>query len=202
MLRYIIITCHTKLMIKLLLWHAFAYTNAAGNIFDGLYCYTEDLLVLEAASHYEVSLPGDCCIATPLKADVRERLLSAHPDRRYVKFIVDGIRRGFRIGCTASRSDLGSSTRNMPAAYSNSSVVDKYLKEEQEYGRLVVVECMQAGDIHVSKLGVIPKKHQPGKWRLIVDLSSPKGASTNDFISPSLCSLSYASVDDAAAYVF
>ena len=57
-------------------------------------CYTEDLLVLEAASHYEVSLPGDCYrVTTLLKADVREHLLSAHPDRRYVKFIIDGIRR-------------------------------------------------------------------------------------------------------------
>ena len=192
-------------MVKLPLWHAFAYTNAAGNVSDGLYGYTEDLLALGAASHYEVSLPVDCChITTPLEADadVWERLLSAHPDRRYVKFIVDGIQRGFRIGCNASRSDLRSSTRNVLATYSNSSVVDKYLKEELEHGRLVVVESMQAGDIHVSKLGVIPKKHQPGKWRLIVNLSSPKGASTNDFISPSLCSLSYASVDDAAAYVF
>lgn len=35
----------------------------------------------------------------------------------------------------------------------------------------------------------------------MVDLSSPKGASTNDFFSP-LCSLSYASVEDAAVYVF
>ena len=59
-----------------------------------------------------------------------------------------------------------------------------------------------AGNVHVSKLGVIPKKHQPGKWRLIVDFSSPKGASINDFIDPSFCSLTYASVEDAAAYVF
>ena len=61
----------------------------------------------------------------------------------------------------------------MLAAYSNSSVVDNYLKEELEHSRLIVVESMQAGDIHVSELGVIPKKHQPRKWRLIVELSSP-----------------------------
>ena len=35
-----------------------------------------------------------------------------------------------------------------------------------------------------------------------MDLSSPKGASINDFIDPSFCSLTYASVEDAAAYVF
>ena len=39
--------------------------------------------------------------------------------------------------------------------------------------------------------------HQPNKWRLIVDLSYPKGHSVNDGILKSLCSLSYISVDDA-----
>ena len=90
----------------------------------------------------------------------------------------------------------------MLAAYSNSSVVDKYLKKEVEYGCLVVVESLLADDIHVSKLGIIPKKHQLRNWRLLVDLSSSKGTSTNDFVSPSLCFLSYASVDDAAAYIY
>ena len=44
---------------------------------------------------------------------------------------------------------------------------------------------------------MIPKPHQPGKWRLITDLSSPNGTSINDGIDSQLCSLSYASVDDA-----
>ena len=51
--------------------------------------------------------------------------------------------------------------------------------------------------IHVSPLGLIPKAHQTNKWRLIVDLSNPAGSSTNDGIDPTLCSLCYASVDDA-----
>ena len=51
--------------------------------------------------------------------------------------------------------------------------------------------------VHVSRFGVIPKPHQPGKWRLITDLSSPKGSSVNDGVAPALCSVSYASVDDA-----
>ena len=35
----------------------------------------------------------------------------------------------------------------------------------------------------MSRFGVISKPHQPGKWRLITDLSSPKGASVNDGIN-------------------
>ena len=55
----------------------------------------------------------------------------------------------------------------------------------------------QFPQVHVSCFGVIPKNHQPGKWRLIVNLSHPKGSSVNDGISPALCSLHYSSVDEA-----
>ncbi len=43
---------------------------------------------------------------------------------------------------------------------------------------------------------MIPKKHQPGKYRLIVDLSSPAGKSVNDGIAKEVCSLSYTKIDD------
>ena len=52
-----------------------------------------------------------------------------------------------------------------------------------------------------SPFGVIPKRHSPGKWRLILDLSNPSGSSVNDGINPELCSLSYISVDDVARVV-
>ena len=44
---------------------------------------------------------------------------------------------------------------------------------------------------------VIPKG-KSGKWRLIIDLSSPVGRSVNDGIDPEWCSMKYISVDDAA----
>ena len=50
---------------------------------------------------------------------------------------------------------------------------------------------------HINRFGVIPKKHQPGKWRLIVDLSHPSGHSINDSIPKTLCSLSYITIDSA-----
>ena len=37
--------------------------------------------------------------------------------------------------------------------------------------------------IHSSPIGAISKKHKPGKWHLIMDLSSPAGSSINDGIS-------------------
>ena len=55
---------------------------------------------------------------------------------------------------------------------------------------------------HISRFGVIPKANQPGKWRLIVHLSHPKGKSVNDGVSPELCSLHYVKADDVAWMVW
>ena len=52
-------------------------------------------------------------------------------------------------------------------------------------------------DVHVSRFGVIPKSHQINSWRLILDLSFPKGKSVNDGIPKDLCSLHYITVDNA-----
>ena len=52
--------------------------------------------------------------------------------------------------------------------------------------------------LQVNKMGVIPKGHTPGKWRLITDLSSPTGTSVNDGIETEVTSLSYITVDNVA----
>ena len=55
--------------------------------------------------------------------------------------------------------------------------------------------------LHVSSFGVIPKTGQPGKWRLILDLSSPHGLSVNDGIDPNQFSLHYIKFDDVVTMV-
>ena len=52
-------------------------------------------------------------------------------------------------------------------------------------------------DAHINRFGVIPKNHQPNKWRLIIDLSHPASRSVNDGIPKNLCSLTYITVDSA-----
>ena len=51
--------------------------------------------------------------------------------------------------------------------------------------------------VHTSRFGVIPKGSS-GKWRLIVHMSVPEGASVNDGVSKPLSSLSYVGISDAA----
>ena len=53
--------------------------------------------------------------------------------------------------------------------------------------------------LHINRMGVVPKGHTPGRWRLITDLSHPVGVSVNDGIQSELCSLRYTSVESAAA---
>ena len=52
-----------------------------------------------------------------------------------------------------------------------------------------------------SPFGVIPKSGQPGRWRLIVDLSSPEGRSVNGGIEPELCSLHYLRLDEVVRQI-
>ena len=47
----------------------------------------------------------------------------------------------------------------------------------------------------LSPMGIIPKSSQPGKWWLIIHLSSPNGVSVNDGIEADLCSLEYLRLD-------
>ena len=75
------------------------------------------------------------------------------------------------------------------------SIVDKYIFGECEKGRVVgPLDRREFPDVQVSPFGVIPKK-SPGEWRLIFDLSSPRGKSVNDGINLNLCSLSYLTID-------
>jgi hypothetical protein len=50
-------------------------------------------------------------------------------------------------------------------------------------------------------MGLVPKPHHLNKFLLIVDLCAPAGASVNDGISSDLCSLRYATVDNAVSMI-
>ena len=80
-------------------------------------------------------------------------------------------------------------------------VVSGYLLSELQQGRLVGPLNSRTDHIHTNLFGVIPKRNQPDKWRLITDLSSPRGSSINDGIDPALCSVHYSGLDEAVAMI-
>ena len=55
-------------------------------------------------------------------------------------------------------------------------------------------------ETQVIPFRVIPKSG-PGKWKLILDLSSPQGGSVNDGIDKDLYSLTYLFIDQMAARI-
>lgn len=85
----------------------------------------------------------------------------------------------------------------MLSARERPEVVRDYLAKECAEGRILgPLDPTQFPFVHTSRFGVIPKSSS-GKWRLIVDMSAPEGASINDGIGESICSLTYVSVADA-----
>ena len=95
---------------------------------------------------------------------------------------------------------LRSAKQNMLSAKQNPEVVTNYLQSELADSNIIgTFPPHSLPGIHINRIGSIPKKHQPGKWRLITDLSAPKGSSVNDAINPQLCSLSYITVQEVAA---
>ena len=130
-------------------------------------------------------------------------MLEGYPDKCFAEYILRGIQNGFRIGFDMQLSSLKTRGSNMQSALEMPEVVTKYLQEEVARGRVVELtpEDAEALQVHTSPFGVIPKKHKPDKWRLILDLSSPEGHSVNDGIAKELASLCYVSVDDVVAQV-
>ena len=118
--------------------------------------------------------------------------LRPHPDRAYAEYLHHGMEEGLRVGFKYGDYTCTSAKSNMQSARVNTTVVEEYLEKEVPLGRVTgPLKPEEYLTIHVSRFGVMPKHHQPGRWRLIVDLSNPAGASINDRIEPELCTPKY-----------
>ena len=122
--------------------------------------------------------------------------------RAYVSYLLSGLKHGFRIGFDR-RHHLILAKDNMPSTKINTDVVAAYLRNEALARRIIgPLSLPEKPDRHTyQSLWVIPKRHQPGKWRLIQDLSPPQEASVNAGISRDLSSLQYVTVDHAAKII-
>ena len=159
--------------------------------------YTADLVALESrVSPAQSTVPPLLStVLTPVKIPIWEVRLAGHPDRKFVEYVINGLRSGFKIGYDYA-STRRSATRNMKSAMELAHIVDENLGREVAAKRLLgplTRDSLPA--VHISPFGVIPKS-QPGKWRTILDLSSPHGQSVNDGIDKELCSLRYIRVND------
>lgn len=116
--------------------------------------------------------------ATLLFTAAWEQELEAHPDPAFSHYILSGLQQGFHIGADRACRCLRPGPGNFPSARQHPQLIHSHIAKEVQAGRLLgplpghlVPLC------HCRPIGLIPKPHQPGKWRLIVDLSSPAGHS-------------------------
>ena len=97
---------------------------------------------------------------------------------------------------------IQSALRNMPSASKKPEVVEQYIQQEVEIGNILgPFASGTAPMVHINRFGAIPKKYQPGKWRLIMDFSFPEGKIVKDAIDTKLCSLEYITVDNVTDVV-
>ena len=107
-----------------------------------------------------------------------------------------GLANGFCIGF-AYPSSLRSVHHNHPSSWENPSIITNHLQAKLRLGRLtgsLLSSLVQP--VHVSPMGHVPKSHSD-KRHLVVDLSAPQRRSVHDGILSDLCSLHYASINNA-----
>ena len=163
----------------------------------------EKWLRIPAARAVAFKIPSSTrAISTPLSLAAWMDMLASHPNQQLVHFFLEGISNGFRLGFNHGQFTLKSTGRNLPAAIGHPDIVIEYLQHEISLKRVAgPFSRSLLPNVHVSRFRVIPKNHQINRWRLILDLSFPKGKSVNDGIPKDLCSLHYITVDDAICQI-
>ena len=133
-------------------------------------------------------------LPTPVNAKVLHTYLAGY-NPTLKRFLIDGFVHGFRIG-----SEDPVYTVNIPgnhgSALSHPAILAAKIQKEISLGRFIGPFTSPPFDKFVcSPLGLIPKK-QPGRFRLIHDLSFPRGASVNSSISPENTSVQYENIEN------
>ena len=131
---------------------------------------------------------------TPLRSFVLERELSNHPNKVFVRQLINNLRHGCTIGYEGPQFTYFAT--NLQSASQQPKVIDITITEECKAGRILgPFQHPPLPNFRTSGLGLVPK--HDGGWRIIYHLSAPQNFSINDFIDPSLYSLSYCTIDNA-----
>ena len=121
-----------------------------------------------------------------------------YPYPNVVNFLVNGFSSGFSLGFKGILSQ--GATKNLKSIIGREKGVEEAILKELNRGHTVgPFDRPPVPFFHVSPLGGEPKPD--GSTRLVLDCSSTRGTSVNDFISKTEYSVKYSKFDDAVDLV-
>ena len=136
----------------------------------------------------------------PIDCDRMEAYLDGYDETKKQNLLY-ALRHGFRLHSDMKVDDMHSSKYNHPSASELSEVVTRKLSEELKANRIAGPFPERPPDLVVSPIAAIPKKC-PGKYRIIHDLTFPKGSpSVNRETPREFAYVEYETVDDCARIV-
>ena len=115
-------------------------------------------------------------------------------------FLVQGFKEGFRIPYDRAQLPMAKKTNNHPSATQNEAVVKEKIQAEIISRRILGPFDARPDFLICSPLALVPKA-EPGKFRLIHDLSYPKMKSVNSSIAKQYTEVHYDSIDTVVAKV-
>ena len=118
-------------------------------------------------------------------------------DCRSKAAIILGFQSGFRIHSTIDTDLQKGLYENHKSVNDNVSFVQTKLDKEKSHGRIAgPYQNPPLSNMVFSPLGLVPKKKNPGEFRLIHDSSFPKENSVNSNIAPEFSAVSFEMLDD------
>ena len=126
-------------------------------------------------------------------------LLRTHPNRILVDYLIKGLTEGFDIGFNGIMSTTR--PKNLLSAMQNKEAVNELINKELVRGHTSgPFESPPFKNLHCSPIGAVIKKNN--SYRLIMDLSQPKGQSINEHINKTDFSVQYTHFDVATEMVY
>ena len=136
--------------------------------------------------------------SSPIKLDILEECLHHYPSKDAV-LLYEGFKYGFKIPFKGQRGYSYSS--NHGSALNNPDIISKKLMNEVELGRVAgPYDYLPLEHLKISPIGLVPKS-TPGDFRLIFDLSFPRGSSINAGIDQEDSSVIYTNFDEVKKMV-
>lgn len=131
-------------------------------------------------------------VVTPVKTDRLQHWLAPLP-HDHSHFLLEGFSKGFRIHFDGPQ--IVNPPHNHPSIFHYHAQVQDMLSKELALGRISgPFQHPPYDHLVLSPLGIVPKK-DPGKFRLIHDLSYPRLSSVNSFISDEFATVQYETLD-------